>query len=197
MKFSDESFIYRIMGIDNGTSLLGMVIMDLDLRTGRYKYIDRDTLVAEKILGVHLGTSASHGVRWAKCNALYDSISASLRFYNPHSVAVETPFFMPGRVQSFEALTEMMIFIRRAVAEYNPMSDIYRVSPGEAKRAVQRKNFTMKKVVMKDCILALEQVDYPSDIDTTKFTEHEYDAIAVIIAHGEQTRKRLGFVKAV
>jgi Holliday junction resolvasome RuvABC endonuclease subunit len=195
MKFTDESFIYRIMGIDNGSSLLGMVIMDLDLRSGCYTFIDRDTFVAEKILGNHRGSAISHGARWARQNALQESVALSLRFHNPHSVAVETPFFMPRRVQSFETLTEMMIFIRQAVAAHNPMSDIIRVSPGEAKRAVQQKNFTMKKAVIKDCVLALTSIVYPEEVDATKFTEHEYDAIAVIIAHGEQVRKRMGFVK--
>lgn len=195
MKFSDDSFIYRIMGIDNGSSLLGMVVMDLELRSGRYSFIDRDTMVAEKLLGHHKGSAISHGARWARQNALQESVASSLRFHNPHSVAVETPFFMPRRVQSFETLTEMMIFIRQAVAEYNPMSDIYRVSPGEAKRAVQPKNFTMKKAVIKDCVLALDCIDYPKDVDPSKFTEHEYDAIAVIIAHGEHMRQRMGFTK--
>lgn len=195
MRFNDESFIYRIMGIDNGSSSLGMVIMDLNLRTGRYSYVYSETFEAERLLHRHKGIVPTHGARWARQNTLRDSLTVSLKYYNPHSVAVETPFFMPRRVQSFETLTEMMIFIRQAVECHNPSSDIHRVTPGEAKRAVQPKNFTMKKAVIKDCVLSLECIDFPDDVDPTNLTEHEYDAIAVTIAHGERVRKETGYVR--
>lgn len=195
MQFSDESFIYRIMGIDNGSSQLGMVIADLDLRRGTYHILFKDTFVAEKMLGEYSGLVTTHGARWARQNTLQAALRRELRFHNPHAVAVETPFFMPRRVQSFETLTEMMIFIRQAVEEYNPSSDIYRVTPGEAKRAVQTANFSMKKVVIKDCVLALPFITYNEDIRKDALTEHEYDAIAVIIAHGEAIRKAAGFLR--
>lgn len=196
MKFNDESFIYRIMGIDNGSSSLGMVIMDLDLREGRYDLIHCDTIVADKALKEHRGSVITHGARWARQNTMKDALATNLRFFNPHAVAVETPFFMPKRVQSFEVLTEMMIFIRQAVADYNPASDIYRVTPGEAKRAVQpAEKFTMKKTVIKDCVLALRNITYRDGIEKHNLTEHEYDAIAVTVAHGQLIRKLAGFLR--
>ncbi|MNZ66837.1 Crossover junction endodeoxyribonuclease RuvC [compost metagenome] len=195
MQFNDDSFIYRIMGIDNGSSQLGMVVVDLDLRRGTYHVLFRDTFVAEKLLNHHKGSLVTHGARWARQNTLKDCVSRELRYFNPHAVAVETPFFMPRRVQSFETLTEMMIFIRQAVEDHNPGSDIYRVTPGEAKRAVQTANFTMKKVVIKDCVLAMVNITYNEDICKTALTEHEYDAIAVAVAHGEAIRKAAGFLR--
>ncbi|MNO14076.1 Crossover junction endodeoxyribonuclease RuvC [compost metagenome] len=195
MRFNDNSFIYRIMGIDNGSSQLGMVIADLDLRSGQYTVLHADTFVAEKMLGEHTGLVTTHGARWARQNTLRDAVARELRFFNPHAVAVETPFFMPRRVQSFETLTEMMIFIRQAVEDYNPGSDIYRVTPGEAKRAVQSANFTMKKVVIKDCVRSLSNITYKEGIRKDALTEHEYDAIAVIVAHGEAIRKAAGFLR--
>jgi len=196
MRFSDESFIYRIMAIDNGSSSLGMVIVELDLRQDMYHVVHTDTFLADKLLNDRAGQVPSHGSRWARQNTLRDCIARELRFHNPHAVAVETPFFMPKRVQSFETLTEMMIFIRQAVEDYNPMSDIYRVSPGEAKRAVQpSKDFSMKKAVIKDCVLQLENITYKEGICKDALSEHEYDAIAVARAHGQAIRKAIGFAR--
>jgi len=195
MQFNDESFIYRIMGIDNGSSMLGMVVTDLDLRTGLYEVVTAETFVAEKILKDYQGLVSSHGARWARQHALQDAVASALRFFNPHVVAVETPFFMPRRVQSFETLTEMMIFIRLAVEDYGLGSDIIRVTPGQAKRAVQPANFTMKKAVMKDCVLRMENIRYREGIHKDALTEHEYDAIAVAVAHGRDVRSATGFAK--
>jgi Holliday junction resolvasome RuvABC endonuclease subunit len=196
MNFSDESFIYRIMAIDNGSSSLGMVIADLDLRQDTYHIQYANTFLAEKLIDDRAGQLISHGPRWARQNTLRDHIAQELRFHNPHAVAVETPFFMPRRVQSFETLTEMMIFIRQAVEEYNPIADIYRVTPGEAKRAVQpSKDFSMKKAVIKDCVLKLENITYKDGIRKDALSEHEYDAIAVARAHGQAIRKATGFAR--
>jgi len=195
MRFSDESFIYRIMGIDNGSSSLGMVIADLDLRRDEYRLLYANTFNAEKLLDEHRGNLITHGARWARQNTLRDSVFRELHFHNPHAVAVETPFFMPRRVQSFETLTEMMIFIRLAVEEHCPGTDIYRVTPGEAKRAVQPANFSMKKTVIKDCVLRLDNITYNEGIDKHSLTEHEYDAIAVAVSHGKAIRKATGFLR--
>lgn len=195
MRFNEESFIYRIMGIDNGSSLLGMVIVDLDLKRDHYHVIHKDTFVAEKLISNHRGSIITHSACWARQLTLRDELTTALRFYNPHAVAVETPFFMPKRVQSFKTLTEMMVMIRLAVEEHNPTSDIYGVTPGEAKRAVQPVNFTMKKAVIKDCVLALGNVTYSDDIRKDDLTEHEYDAIAVAVSHGRTIRKSTGFLR--
>jgi len=196
MRFSDESFIYRIMGIDNGSSFLGMTITDLDLRSGVYHLLHAETFKADRLIDQHRGNLITHDARWARQNTLKDRVSRELCFYNPHAVAVESPFFMPGRVTSFETLTEMMMFIRQAVEEYSTGMDIYRVSPGEAKRAVQPdKNFSMKKAVIKDCVLKLDNITYNEDIQFDNLTEHEYDAIAVTLSHGEAIRKATGFVR--
>lgn len=197
MKYQDDSYIYRIMAIDNGSSMLGMVIVLLDLRLGHYHVVAKETFVAEKLISRHEGAVVSHGARWARQNTLRDCIRRELHYHNPHAVAVETPFFMPRRVQSFETLTEMMIFIRQAVEDHSGR-DIYRVTPGEAKRAVQPAKsgkFTMKKVVIKDCVLAMTNISYNEDIDKHTLTEHEYDAIAVAVSHGEAIRKATGFLR--
>ncbi|MNY36792.1 hypothetical protein D3C86_1713010 [compost metagenome] len=101
---------------------------------------------------------------------------------------------MPRRVQSFETLTEMMIFIRQVVEDYSG-KDIYGISPGAAKRAVQPADFTMKKAVIKDCILKLDNLTWNEGIQMDNLTEHEYDGIAVAMAHGKATRKVTGFVR--
>lgn len=193
MRFRDEDFIYRIMGIDNGSSALGMVVADLDLRQNTYHVQDADTLIAHKLMNRHTGSSLSHGDAWARQNTLHDNLLDALEYHHPHVVAVETPFFMPGRVQSFKVLTEMMVFIRQAVAAYGLDTDVIHVTPGQAKKAVQTDNFTMKKAVIPDCVRRLPNVTYRAGIDHTNLSEHEYDAIAAIIYCGSVVRQQTGY----
>lgn len=190
----DHDYLYRIMAIDNGSSFLGLVILDMDLRTGVYDILHTVTYDAVKMLDVHKQSLFSHSPRWARQCTLQDQIRDDLEYWSPDAVVVEGFFFMPGRVTSFETLTEMMVFLRQAVQEYSGQ-DLYRVSPGEAKKAVQSGKFTMKKVVIPDCIRALDNLRPRPHIDLNSLTEHEYDAIAVGVAHGERIRRDTGFVR--
>jgi len=191
----DDDYIFRMMGVDNGSSNLGMVILDLDLRSGIYHLLEAETFVAEKMISNHRGSVQTHGGRWARQCTLKDIMADRLGWWQPDAVPVESPFFQPRRVQSFEVLTEMKVILREAVEEYNHAMDIILVSPGEAKRAVQPKNFTMKKVVIKDCVLRLPNLRWSEKINIDDLSEHEYDAIAVGIAYGERIRKDCGFVR--
>ena len=195
MRFNDEDFIYRIMGIDNGSTALGVTIADLNLRTDHYHVIDSMTLYADKILDSYKGSIETHGNAWARQNTLREALLEELEYYRPHTVAVESPFFMPGRVQSFRVLSEMLIHIRQAVDEYGLLSDIVPISPGQAKKAVQVANFTMKKAVIPDCVRRLDNVSYSENVDVNNLSEHEYDAIAVIMAQGKFTRQATGFAR--
>lgn len=195
-KLRDDDYIYRIMGIDNGSSNLGMVVLDLDLRSGVYTLVHSETFLAERIIKNHKGSLTSHSARWVRECTLHDAFADALEEFQPNAVPVENAFFQPGRVTSFETLTEMKVFLRRAVADYDDRMDIILVSPGEAKRAVQPSHFTMKKVVIRDCILAMsDKIRCINGITLNSLTEHEYDGIAVSIFHGETVRKRCGFVR--
>lgn len=191
----DDDYIFRMMAIDNGSSFLGMVILDLDLRSGIYHLLEAETFAADKMISNHRGSILTHGARWARQCTLKDTVADRLGWWQPDAVPVESPFFQPGRVQSFEVLSEMKVILREAVEEYNHAMDIILVSPGEAKRAVQPKDFTMKKVVIKDCVLRLPNLRWSEKINIDRLTEHEYDSIAVGVAYGERIRRDCGFVR--
>lgn len=191
----EDDYFLRIMGIDNGSSNLGAVVIDLDLRTGVYHLLHANTFVAEKLIKNHRGNIISHGARWARQCTLQDSLADLLNWWQPDAVPVEDKFFRPGRVLSFEVLTEMMVKLRDAVEDYCTGMNIVPISPGEAKKAVQPSNFTMKKAVIKDCVLSLPNLKYSNEINLDNLTEHEYDAIAVSIAYGDRVRRDTGFVR--
>lgn len=195
-RLREEAYIYRIMGIDNGSSNLGMVILDLDLRSGVYTLVHAETFVAERLIKNHRGSLFTHTPRFVRESTLRDKFADALDEFQPNAVPVENAFFQPGRVTSFETLTEMKVFLREAVYDYNWQMDIILISPGEAKRAVQPASFTMKKVVIRDCILAMSgKIRCVNGTSLNNLTEHEYDGIAVGICHGEAVRRRTGFVR--
>lgn len=194
-RMCDDDYYFRLMGIDNGSSNLGMVVIDLDLRTGIYHLLRAQTFVAEKLINNHRGHLQSHSARWARQCTLKDELADALQWWQPDAVPVEDKFFRPGRVQSFEVLTEMMVMIREAVEDYSTGMNIIAISPGEAKRAVQPAGFTMKKAVIQDCVLSLDVIQCSSEIDLRNLTEHEYDAIAVAVCYGERVRRDTGFAR--
>jgi Holliday junction resolvasome RuvABC endonuclease subunit len=193
MRFTEEDFIYRIMGIDNGSDNMGLVVADLDLRSNQYNIIHSETLDGTKLSKMMTGVALTRSPRWARQNALKSEVLSLLDLYRPNTVAVETPFHRPGRTMSFQVLVETLVFVRQAVEEYDIVTDLDSISPGEAKRAVQTKNFTMKKAVIKDCVLALDNVHFDRGIDKDNLSPDEYDAVAVSIAHGIRVRKLHGF----
>lgn len=195
-KLRDDDYIYRMLGVDNGSSNLGVVVIDLDLRSGVYTLLYAETFVADRMIRNHRGSLASHTPRWVRERTLQDAFADSLVRWRPNAVPVENAFFQPGRVTSFEVLTEMKVLLRLALEDFDPSMDLILVSPGEAKRAVQPSDFTMKKVVIRDCILRLKQLRCSNGIDLNTLSEHEYDGIAVCIAHGEAVRKNTGFLRA-
>lgn len=196
LRLRDDDYIYRIMGIDNGSSNLGLVVLDLDLRSGVYELVHAETFLADRLIKNHRGNLTSHTPRWVRECTLRDKFADALEDFQPNAVPVENAFFQPGRVTSFEVLTEMKVLLREAVQDYDHGMDIILISPGEAKRAVQPSHFTMKKVVIRDCILAMgSTIKCLNGITLNSLTEHEYDGIAVGICHGETVRKRTGFVR--
>lgn len=195
-RLREEAYVYRIMGIDNGSSNLGMVVVDLDLRSGIYTLVHAETFVAERLIKNHRGSLITHSARFVRESTLRDVFADALDEFQPDAVAVENAFFQPGRVTSFETLTEMKVFLREAVIDYDWSMDIILYSPGEAKRAVQPSNFTMKKVVIRDCILAMgNTIRCVNGTSLNNLTEHEYDGMAVVVCHGEIIRRRTGFVR--
>ena len=195
-KLREEAYIYRTMGIDNGSSNLGLVVIDLDLRSGIYTLVHAETLVAERLIKNHRGSLITHTPRFVRESTLRDVFADRLDEFQPDAVAVENAFFQPGRVTSFETLTEMKVFLREAVIDYDWSMDIILYSPGEAKRAVQPSNFTMKKVVIRDCIIAMgNKIRCVNGTSLDNLTEHEYDGIAVVVCHGEVVRRRTGSVR--
>lgn len=192
----DDDYIYRMLCIDNGSNFLGTVVLDLDLRTGLYYLIHAETFEGAQLIREEKPYVHTHGARWVRENALRDKFREALFYWCPDAVPVENNFFQPGRVQTFETLAEMKVFLRQAVEEYDDSMDLTLISPGEAKRAVQPTSFTMKKVVIKDCILALKNlIICENNIHLENLTEHEYDGVAVGMCLGERIRRATGFVR--
>lgn len=194
-RLRDDDYTFRIMGVDNGSSFLGVVIMDLDLRSGVYSLVHAETLDGQRLIHNHRGSLVTYTPRWVRELTLADSFSDLLERFEPDAVPVENAFFQPGRVTSFEVLTEMKVLLRQRVEDYDYSKDIILISPGEAKRAVQPASFTMKKVVIRDCILAMENIRCLNGINLDNLTEHEYDGVAVGVCYGERLRRDTGFVR--
>lgn len=194
MRFSDEDFIYRILGVDNGSGHLGCAVLDLDLRTGVFTLVHSVTFVASKLLDDELGVATSCSDRLARQFTLARAFADYLEWWSPHSVAIEAPFFMPGRVSTFETLTEMYLLLRDVAVRHMHARDVVRVRPGEAKAAVlDPSKFTMKKAVIRDCVIGLDYLVVSEGINIEALSEHEYDAIAVAICNGKWLRRDLRF----
>lgn len=168
---------FTVMGIDPGTSTLGVSVITWDLQAPRYTVDFAFTLKAtDNTQGYHY-VEELHGNRTARLQQHHDEILQWLHQIRPHAVIAESPF--QGRfAQSFAALTECIAVIRQAVMRYDMHMPLNLVDPPTVKRAAGVK--LGRKTDKEDVRRALAiRSDLTWGMDLGCLDEHSVDAIAV------------------
>lgn len=169
---------FRVMGIDPGTTTLGISVIE-------WGFVERSFLVQTAFTVKVLDTAPAwqstaeyHGNRYARLRQLHAQVGMALRDYQPHAVCCEAPF--KGRfVQSFAALTECVSVIRTAVYEHNPHLPMEMVDPNTAKLAAgaQLKRGGDQKQIVVDALAQRRDIRW--GVDMASLDEHSIDSVAV------------------
>lgn len=182
IRFDEDAWNYRILGIDNGTNTVGIVMLDHDIRTGVSTVTRAETFKADRTSGtLYPDMDFYEDTLRARLRTIQRYMTTVLEDEDPDSVAIETPFARRAFVSSYKALSMSLDYIQDAVYDYRPGLEFVGISPYTAKAAVIPKgtNFKTEKDFIRTCILAERDIVAAPGINLRDLDEHSIDAISV------------------
>lgn len=172
---------YRVLGIDPGSSTLGLTLLEVTLGETPLDVTYSETLT---MTGREYPLAeAHHHVRLARHMELEDAFLRRLHDLQPHVIASESPFM--GRfAAAFKALSECMIIVQRCAYHVNPQLGFHYYAPSQVKSAVGVNLSGRKGRTKDDNRQAVHgHPDLRWHIDPSTQDEHMVDATAVAYTH--------------
>lgn len=187
VRFRDEDFNYRILGIDNGTTQVGMSVIDYDLRRSTGTVIYTEAFVPESDAydrlynTVEMRGRVNARIKWTR-RWLMDRLDE----FNPNVVGCESPF---SHIQpsAYAPLVVSMESMGEVVEDYRSTLEFVRVPPGRAKKSVLHGNrkYDNDKDAVRESILTHPRIIAAPRLDLHLITPDEMDSIAVGWCVGE------------
>ncbi len=177
---------FRIIGIDPGSSALGVAVLDLYLDDLTVELVDARTFNAAKGIRDYDVLVQYQHERFARLQYMSDSLSGYIYAMRPNGVASESPYM--GRFPAaFRALSECLLIIHQAVVAYDPYTRLHMIDPMTVKAAVgvvskgYKNKAALAKEHVRNAVLGLT-LSNPNNIPMDQLDEHSIDAIAVAMA---------------
>jgi Holliday junction resolvasome RuvABC endonuclease subunit len=186
----ENAYTYRMLTIDNGSTTLGLSIVDLDLREKTLKVIYSETCDANKTVKRYGYIAENHGDRFARFRVLREFVNDKLEHFDPDVVVIETPF-MHRHPSAYATLREAMYMVIDTCTEYDYRLEVQGVTPMEAKKAVGATRYDKGKDPIRTAVLALNDVYYVTGIDPKLLDEHCIDSIAVAYCKSQEVLKSI------
>lgn len=177
----NASPIAAMIGIDPGSSALGLSILKFDIRTGRIVSTDARTYRGEKYIK-HSWLAETHGERTARIYAVEDIMVEVFNQIDPYHIVSESPFFNSRFPAAYGALKEVMSSIVRAVIRHDNWKTLHLVEPTVVKQGVGWKG-KADKDEMKRLVNLLPDLCYQGTVPLLELDEHSIDALAVVYTH--------------
>lgn len=172
---------FRVLGIDPGSSSLGLSILEWSMESSHYVVTHAETL---SLTGKDFPLATEHhGQRLSRHLELEDKLHSFLAAYKPHAIASESPF-MGQFATAFKALSECLIILQRYMYLYDPHLAFHYYAPKEVKSAVGvvlTGNKGRKKEDNQLAIFSHPQLTW--HIDKTQLDDNAVDATAVALTH--------------
>lgn len=169
--------VFKIIGIDPGTTNLGLAVISVDTETLQILETRAQTFNANHLVSKDSWNSEIHSDRFDRILSLKVSLMNSFILHQPSIVCVESPFFGRSHPNAFQALTEVLTAIRDVLYEYDPWRELVLVSPSEAKQALLAKGNATKDIMKEKLILLSNELKLNVDVNT--LDEHSIDAVAI------------------
>lgn len=168
---------YRVLGIDNGSTCIGVTVLDLDLNTGRMMVRLCEPFVAAKTADRYL-QYGEHAARFARMVAIREYTREILGHWRPDIVMIESPFLNRRMPESFAVLRESLILMKLGIMEDRPGLFIEDVSPRSAKVAA---GVDLKRKGKEPVIEAVRKLplDYAPGIDIEVLGDDAVDSIII------------------
>lgn len=189
------SNVATLIGIDPGSSKMGICIMEYNVDTLELLSTNAFTIVGEKLIAKNSFLAMVHGDRFARIEGIGLRLYDLFVRHNPTYVASESPFFNPSRPNAFEVLIEVIMKIRQALWRYDPWIELYRIDPPTVKAGVgvmKVPKGEKAKTVVRDAVLALaSELRYIGTTPLHLLDDNAIDSIAVAKTRLEILRGKL------
>jgi Holliday junction resolvasome RuvABC endonuclease subunit len=176
-----SSPIVAIIGIDPGSTHLGVAVLKFNTLTSEIVHTEAWTLDGGRLKGKNNWLEEIHGARTARIEAMGRELLNTFYHYQPVGVASESPFINSKFPMSGLVLTEVLSEIRNAVMDYDSWQQLHMVPPSSVKNAVSAPG-NANKEVMKEKVAAIPILNYAGNVPLKYLDEHSIDAIAVVFS---------------
>ncbi len=178
INFYDSDNYFRLIGIDPGTTHLGVSVYTIEIDTLNILNSFAFTIDASRV-DCDTWSGSLHGERFYRIGYICQKLCEVFLMYKPLVICAESPFFGMRHPGAYQALTELLTRIRLAVFEYDNWRELKLVPPSIVKQAVGVKG-NADKLAMKEALNNLiNTINYNSDIPFSSLDEHSIDALAV------------------
>ena len=164
-----------LIGIDPGSTCVGICTMQVDLITEQILSTNAYTLRLDK-LGGSDWVSDNYGDRFKRIAKLKECLCLIFQENNPLSISIESPFFNRFRPQAYGVLMEVLSSIREAVFIHDMWMTPYLIDPSSVKNAVGAHGAAKKEIIQ---AMILNLTDINPVMELKSLDEHALDAIAV------------------
>lgn len=171
--------VFKIIGIDPGTTNLGLAVMSVDIKTMLILNTMAFTFNATKLISKDNWNCEVHSDRFDRILSLKESLMQAFMMHHPNVVCVESPFFGRSHPNAFQALTEVLTAIRDVLYQYNPWIELILVSPSEAKQAIMAKGNATKEIMKEKLLLLAPEFHLDPQLNINDLDEHSIDATAI------------------
>lgn len=176
-----EDHILRIMGIDPGTTTMGVGVLEVDLRTMKIVSSAARTLNADKLNCSELDEKV-HGARYSRIFLLSEILNELFGSIRPGYVACESSFMKRRMPTAYGALMETVYAVRVALRMYDRTIALDLVDPPTAKMAVGASGKADKDAVLAAIMAKGDEFSFSEHYSGKKLInvdEHSSDALAI------------------
>ncbi len=174
----DPSTQISVMGIDPGTTTLGVGLIHFDLVSFQISSWEAYTFRGDKLTS-NAWIGATSNDRLQRIAALKRHMSHMLHRVNPLAVACESGYINVRQPSAYGALMEIVSAIRDAVWEYDVWRPLYMVTPSQAKAAIGAKGNSGDKQAVANAIAANPELVSTCLMPLASLDEHSCDATAI------------------
>jgi len=161
----------RIIGIDPGTTTVGVAIVDVTLE---YKIVNIETILID---AKYVNVNNNYTSLYNRLSYIENRIYEIIQTYRPHMVSHENAFLFHMRPGAYGPLSQSILAITNGIYKANPYMYIQGFAPKYIKKI-----FSDKGTSDKDGMLSyMRGINEITDlINIERISEHEIDAIAIV-----------------
>ncbi len=170
-----DGTILRVLGVDPGSRSLGLSLFDYDIEKDEPVLWHTELFQADTLRdsSLDLFNYPPRGRNLRKCGRYLTRI---LERYQPNIVACEDAYM--GRFPTaFRSLSEGIICIQNAVADWDPFTTMWLVDPPSAKIAVGAPGRGGGKDAVRDAVM--RHRGFIKEVEVDQLDEHSIDSIAI------------------